>query len=455
MKELLISSLLGVAVLGLDLLRLRKAILPVILLGLGAILLSLIADWSIPQNPFSNHMLLMDQFALTAIGVLSLITLLWFALTSDGFASDSRRTDLYSLVLFSFAGAVILVSYTNMVMMFLGIEILSIPMYVLAASKKGNLLSNEAGFKYFFLGAVASAVLLFGIALVYGATGTFDFTELTAAITAGPASSSLLYAGVSLILAGFAFKASVAPFHFWAPDVYQGTPTTFTALMSSVVKGAAFLALYRLISGPLNSILGEYTNLLAIMAALTLVISNILAAVQTNVKRMLAYSGISHAGFLLAAVMIPGADGGNLLFYVLTYGLAAITSFAVLNTVSSYQEGSEEFTSFHGLVRRNPVLAGAMTLALLSMAGIPPLSGFMAKYLVISGTVQSGYLWLAIVMILTSVVGVYYYLRLIVAMFTPVENSGRIVLRGLQHFVYVLLSFLLVALFFGAGVFGA
>jgi NADH-quinone oxidoreductase subunit N len=224
--------------------------------------------------------------------------------------------------------------------------------------------------------------------------------------------------------------------------------------MSSVVKAAGFFALYRLASGPFSAVMSDFAGMFAFLAALTLVVSNLMAAVQTNVKRMLAFSSISHAGFMLAAVMNSDTTTpGILMYYALTYGIASITSFAVLHVVSSYQDGAMEFSSFKGLVRRNPYLAGAMTLSLLSMAGIPPLAGFMAKYYIISSVISGGMMWLAVIMILTSVVGVYYYLRVIIQLFTPVENAGRIVLRGLQHYTYILLSILMIALFFAAGFF--
>ncbi len=451
MKELLISSLLGVSVLALDLLKLRKAIFPVIIAGLTALIISLFADWNQAANPFGNNMLLMDHFALASIGVLALLSIFWFFTTSEAFGTDSRRTDLYALTLFSFAGAVILVSCTNMVMLFLGIEILSIPLYVLASSKKHNVRSNEAGFKYFFLGSVASAIMLFGIALVYGSTGSFDFAEIAVRSAQGLHRVSWMSAGVILIIAGFAFKVSAAPFHFWAPDVYQGTPTPFTGLMASVVKGAAFLALFRVLAGPLAGTGEISTTVLAFLAGLTLIVSNIMAAVQTNVKRLLAFSSISHAGFMLGAVMVPGSSGDVIAFYVLTYGLSSIGTFAILQIVSSYQNDADDISSLNGLVRRNPLLAGTFTLCLLSMAGIPPLSGFMAKYFVITSVVNSSFVWLAVIMILTSVIGVYYYLRLIVSMFTPVENSGRIVLRDGQRIAFITLSAVLLILFFAAG----
>ncbi|MCC6600256.1 MAG: NADH-quinone oxidoreductase subunit N [Crocinitomicaceae bacterium] len=453
MKELLIVSLAGIAVLAADVIKFRKAVLPIAVASLFSLIFFCIVDWGRNENPMDNNMLLFDNFALGFTAILTFISLCWFLITTEYFGNDARRTDLYALTLFSICGAVLMVSYTNLVMLFLGIEILSIPLYVLAASKKGDRLSNEAGFKYFFLGSLASAILLFGIAMVYGATGSFDLGIISTASTAMSSPTPLLNAGIVMIFAGFAFKVSAAPFHFWAPDVYQGSPTPVTAFMATVVKGAAFAAMFRLFSGTFGSFIETYGDVIAIISALTLIIANIVAAVQTNVKRLLAYSSISHAGFMLGAILsAQNGDPKILLYYILTYGIASLTSFIVLYHVSAYQQGAEDFNAFKGLVKRNPVLAGAMTLAVLSMAGIPPLSGFLAKYFVISSVLQSGYLWLVIIMILTSVVGAYYYLRIIIAMFTPLENSGRIVVSDFQKYLFLLLSLLMVGLFFAAAI---
>ena len=454
MKEILIISLLGIVVLAVDLMKLRKLVMPVTITGLAALFICSFLDWGHNEIPFAQYggMLVFDNYALAFTMVFSFIGILWFLMTSDAYDGQTqKRTDIYALSLFSMCGAVVLASFSNLVMMFLGVEILSIPLYVLAASDRKNILSNEAGFKYFFLGSLASAILLFGIALIYGAAGSFDLHKIHDVITSSYQFTPLMCAGTILILVGFSFKISVAPFHMWAPDVYQGSPTIITAFMATIVKAAAFAGMYRLFATSLFPIPEVFTKVMAIMAGLTLIVSNVVAVTQTNSKRLLAYSSLSHAGFLLGFVMMSqNAPVKYLLYYTLTYGLASLTAFSVMQHVSNIQNGDESFDAFKGLVKRNPVMAGAMTISLLSMAGIPPLSGFLAKYYVITNVLSGGYLTLAIVMIFVSVVAAYYYLKLISIMFTPIENAGRIVVGGLQKSLYVILSLLIIALFFAA-----
>lgn len=453
MKELLLTSILGVIVLGFDILKLRKFVFTLVIVSLVSLIAFVAADWGGNENPFANNMLLMDNYALAFVAVFAVVLLFWFILSKEYFAAEKRTADLYALVLFSMCGAMVMASFSNLVMLFLGVEILSIPIYVLAASKRGDVLSNESGFKYFFLGAVASAILLFGIALIYGAAGSFSLNEIAAFLGAQTTTPVLVSAGVVLIIAGFAFKVSVAPFHLWAPDVYQGAPTMITALMATLVKAAAFAALYRLFAGAFAAIASEFGNALAWLSAITFVAANVVAVVQPGVKRLLAYSSISHAGFMLAAVItIKSASAAALIYYSLVYSLASLGSFAVLYHVSKMQDGRDDYEAFRGLIKRNPAMTGTMTIALLSMAGIPPLSGFLAKYFIISNVVNDGYTALAIVMVLTSVIAVYYYLRLISSIFTPIENAGRIVTSSMSRIAFIVLSLLLVSLFFCAGV---
>jgi NADH-quinone oxidoreductase subunit N len=318
----------------------------------------------------------------------------------------------------------------------------------LAASDRKNIVSNEAGFKYFFLGALASAVLLFGIALLYGACGTFEVSEISSIIGAGNYSALMTF-GVTLMIAGFAFKVSVAPFHMWAPDVYQGAPTPVTAYMATIVKGAAFAGFFRLFGQSITSFPETFQTAIAWMIAITLILANLIAIVQSSSKRLLAYSSISHAGFMLGFIlMAQDAPAKYLLYYVLTYGIASLTAFSVLNHVASIQNGDDSLHAFKGLVKRNPIMAGAMTVSLFSMAGIPPMSGFLAKYYVISGLLSGGYVLLVVLMVITSAIGAWYYLRLIMAMFTPIENAGRIVVGEVQRLLYLLLTVLIIALFF-------
>lgn len=453
MKEIIIISVLGIVVLALDILKMRKLILPLTVAGLTALVACSILDWGHNEVPFAQYggMLLFDNYALAFTSVFGILGIFWLLMNSDQYApTSSKRTDIFALMIFSMCGAVVLASYTNLVMLFLGVEILSIPVYVLAASDRKNVLSNESGFKYFFLGALASAILLFGIALVYGACGSFDMNIIHEKVSGGVNNGLMLF-GSALMLVGFCFKISVAPFHMWAPDVYQGAPTPITAYMATIVKGAAFAGMFKLFGSALMPLPASLLTAMAVMVFITLVLSNFIALVQTSSKRLLAYSSVSHAGFMLGFVMMAqNAPAKYLLYYVLTYGIASLTAFSVLNHVASFQNGDDSQNAFKGLVKRNPVMAGAMTVSLFSMAGIPPLSGFLAKYYVITELLSGGYIYIVIAMVITSAVGAYYYLRLIMTMFTPIENAGRIVVGNLQRSLYVILTILIIALFFAA-----
>jgi NADH-quinone oxidoreductase subunit N len=453
MKEILIISLLGIVVLALDVLKMRKLVLPVTVIGLLGLIGVSIADWGLNEIPFAQYggMLQFDQTALSFTIIFAFIALFWFILAGDSYsAGSSQRTDIFALVIFSLCGAVVLSAYTNLVMLFLGVEILSIPVYVLAASDRKNVLSNESGFKYFFLGSLASAILLFGISLTYGAVGSFNLDALQQHLSGGTY-SPLALAGAALMLVGFCFKISVAPFHLWAPDVYQGAPTSITAYMATIVKGAAFAGMYKLFGSALLPLPEAFTAALVFMAGLTLIASNLMAVVQSNTKRMLAFSSISHAGFMLGFVLAASTTPVKyLIFYTLTYSTASLISFFVVQQVAAIQQNDDTLNAFKGLIKRSPAMAISLTVALLSMAGIPPLSGFLAKYYVISNMVRTDHMALVIIMILTSAIGAVYYLRVIAAVFTPIENAGRIMISDRMRRTMVVLSALLVVFFFAA-----
>jgi NADH-quinone oxidoreductase subunit N len=453
MKEIVIISLLGIAVLALDVLKMRKLVLPVIMIGLLGLIGVSIADWGLNETPFAQYggMLTFDNTALSFTIVFASIALLWFILAGDNYtAGTSQRTDIFALVLFSLCGAVVLSAYTNLVMLFLGVEILSIPVYVLAASQRKNVLSNEAGFKYFFLGSLASAVLLFGISLCYGAVGSFELKAIQEHLSGGYY-SPLVLAGSALMLIGFAFKISVAPFHLWAPDVYQGAPTPVTAYMSTIVKGAAFAGMFKLFGSALQPLPEAYSTAIVFMIAVTLIASNITAVVQTDTKRMLAFSSISHAGFMLGFVLTASTTSPKyLIYYTLTYSIASLISFFVIQHVAAIQNEDASTDAFKGLIKRSPVMAVSMTVALLSMAGIPPLSGFLGKYYVITNVIEHEHMALVIIMVITSAIGAFYYLRVIGAIFTPIENAGRIMVSDSTRRTLAVMSILLVVLFFAA-----
>jgi len=441
MTILLISALLGVILLALEIFKLRSLMFPVIVLSLLGILAGTVIDWGISENIMQQNMMMNDAFALRSIAILTLLALGWFITQRKAIEETGNSADLYALLAFSFCGALLMTNFTNMVMLFLAIEILSIPLYVLAASKRGSKASNESGFKYFILGSTASAILLFGITLIYGVTGTFDLYRIHDFI-AENTSSTLLMTGIGMVLVGFGFKISAAPFHFWAPDVYQGAPTPITGWMATVVKGAAVLGMYRLFKGAFDGAMPALEGIIALLVAMSLIIANGMAAIQSNVKRMLAYSGISHAGFMLASLLLVSFDPTSIFFYILSYGAASLLAFVILYNLG--KEHGEDLNVFHGLAQKNPMSAALLSISLLSMGGIPPLAGFFGKYFIIQGIIQN-HTWIAIVMILTSVVGMYYYLKVILAMYS--KQTSAIQLQEGNRWILSLMAVALMVMF--------
>jgi NADH-quinone oxidoreductase subunit N len=426
MKGLLILSALGMLAMLAQIFQLKKLLLPMVLLGIVAAFVSNAMEW---QHPFSfeyfDNMISFDKPALAFSGVILLTAFLWFIVAHDYFKTGTHMVDHYVLVLFALVGALMLCSFKNMTTLFLGVEILSIPMYVLAASKKQDVRSNEAGFKYLIMGSFASGFLLFGIALIYGASGTFDLAGISTYIHNNINDLPLFfYLGILFILVAMSFKVSAAPFHFWAPDVYEGSPTLITALMSTVVKTAAFAAFMRLYLMGFAEISQFWAVLLSIIIALSLIIANLSAAMQSSVKRMLAYSSISHAGFMLMVVLANQRSNISidaLLYYSLAYSVGSIGAFAILYQVG--KSGSESFDVFNGLGKRSPFLAFCMAVAMLSLAGIPITAGFFAKYFVFTTMIGTSYKWLLILAVITSAIGAYYYLKVIIAMYFSTASS--------------------------------
>jgi NADH-quinone oxidoreductase subunit N len=427
-----------------EIFKFKKVLYPLVLIGILAAYALGFTEWNANYNieMFSN-MIRFDNVALAFSGVILATAFFWFILANDYFEKD-HVTDHFALVLFALVGALMLTAFSNMTTLFLGIEILSIPMYVLAASRKRDLASNEAGFKYLIMGSFASGFLLFGIALIYGATGSFDLMAIRAYISHNGADlPAFFYAGVLLVLVAMLFKVSAAPFHFWAPDVYEGSPTVITALMSTIVKTAAFAAFMRLFLVTFGGVNETWGIVLAVVIALSLVVSNITAATQQSVKRMLAYSSISHAAFMLMAILANNrgmASVSAILYYSLAYSIGSIAAFTVVYHVSKQESGSSNIEAFNGLAKRHPLMAVCMTVAMLSLAGIPVTSGFFAKYFVFSLLIGTSYNWLIILAILTSAVGVYYYFKVIIAMYfkAPAKEDGITI--DSSHVVLLLLT---------------
>ncbi len=373
------------------------------------------------MNIFSfdtRGLLAFDRFALLASLISNICTLAFFLLSSkDMERVGINYSDYFALIFFVLAGVVVSVSFKSLLMLFLGIEIISIPLYILAGSDKRNLKSNEASLKYFLMGSFSTGIMLMGIALVYGATGTFK-TGIPYAFAPDKV-PVLMIAGMMLLLFALSFKVSAAPFHFWTPDVYYGAPTVFTSFMATVVKAASFIAFMRLFNEAFADIQTEWKLLVAIITAATLFIGNLTAVFQQSVKRMLAYSSISQAGFMMLAVYALNNDAREgLILYAAAYSLATIGVFGLLSKMNDYT-----FDGFNGFAKQQPLVAATLVVLLLSLAGIPLTAGFLSKFYMLRATINAGSLWLALFAVLMAAVSVYYYFRLIQAMYFKTGNG--------------------------------
>jgi NADH-quinone oxidoreductase subunit N len=446
MNALYVISGLGILTLVAEFANFKKLLPALIFVGLVAAGWFIWMDWGTATTYF-QEMLVFDQPALAFAGLIIDVTLLWFWMASSWFHTDSHQTDRMSLVLFVVAGAVLLCSFNNLAMLFLGIEIMSIPLYVLAGSRKNSTSSTEAAFKYFLMGSFATGFLLFGIALIYGATGSFNIKTISDALWISGDTAGFVYPGILLLLVGLAFKISAVPFHFWAPDVYEGSPTEITALMSTVVKIGAIAAFIRIFSA-LHETYASWAVVLQVMMILTLIVPNITAVYQSSVKRMLAYSSVGHVGFLLLAFVAATAAGtraDSVIYYYLTaYAFSSLAAFTVL-TIVERQTGSTSIESFRGLNAKHPLLAFTMTVAMMSLAGIPPLSGFFAKYMVLASALSQGYVIVVILAVIMSLVGVYYYFRVIVTMYFGEPPTSSDTVKPLTKVLLILLVAAIVA----------
>ncbi|HSK12204.1 MAG TPA: NADH-quinone oxidoreductase subunit N, partial [Phnomibacter sp.] len=359
-------------------------------------------------------MLQTSRFGLLMNGIILLASLMYFIVSGRHIEQVSKHVaDHYALIFFILAGAGISTSFVNLLMLFLGIEIMTIPLYILTGADKRNLKSNEASLKYFLMGAFSTGIMLMGIAMIYGGTGSFMVAKMN--IEATPLSYYLV-TGVLLLLISMSFKVSAVPFHFWTPDVYDGAPTVFTSFMATIVKVAAFSAFVLLFADSTSVFPREKWKLvIAIIIALTLIVGNITAVFQQSVKRMLAYSSISQAGFMMFAVFsFNYISNEGIIIYAAAYCFATIGLFAVLLKMDDYT-----FEGFNGLAKREPQLAALASIFLLSLAGIPITAGFFGKYYMVASALRSGgsYLWLVIIAMLCAAISVYYYFRVIQAMY--------------------------------------
>lgn len=352
------------------------------------------------------------------------ITILLFFLGGFSFSNHrSHQSELYALMLFALCGGIVLFGFQNLVTLFLGVEILSIPLYVLAGSNKTDLRSNEASVKYFLMGAFATGFLLFGIALVYGSSGSFDLYKIHQ-FSLENSKDLMFNAGAVLMLVALAFKVSMAPFHMWSPDVYQGSPSLITAFMMSVVKISAFFAFFKMMSIGFFGITGEWINIVGVLIIITLFLANVMGLAQSNAKRMLAYSSVSHVGYLgLIFFGLNNLSAYNLAFYLFAYSLATIGVMMCLIWVEKLKRETS-YNAFKGLAHTEPLLAVAAAISMLSMAGIPLTAGFMGKFSIFAQAIETTP-FLVLVAVLGSAISIAYYLRLIMVMFFPKESSFK------------------------------
>lgn len=367
-------------------------------------------------------MMSFDRFSLLFQSIAFLSAFLYLLLSArDMEKVGVNYAEYFSLIFFILCGIAMVSAFRSLLILFLGIEIISIPLYILTGSDKRNLKSNEASLKYFLLGAFSTGLMLMGIALIYGAVGSFD-TAAIGVLTEGKP-SALLVAGMLLLLFSMSFKASVAPFHFWTPDVYDGAPTVFTSFMATIVKAAVFIAFIRLFDEAFGNLQPQWKLFVAIVTAATLFIGNITAVFQQSVKRMLAYSSIAQAGFMMLSLYAMNTDAKEgLLLYTVAYSFATIGIFAVLIKMNDYT-----FDGFNGFAKQQPLLAATTTIFLLSLAGIPLTGGFLAKFYMLKAAMGAGKnLWLVIFAVLMAAVSVYYYFRVIQAMYFKEGTAARI-----------------------------
>jgi NADH-quinone oxidoreductase subunit N len=421
MNTLIAITALGVLTLLLEILNFRKAIVPLTIVGLLAILGLTYTEFNTPAS-YYNNMIVVSKFSAAFSALFIVLTVFLVAMAHDFYEDHQTKiSDFIAIKIFMLAGAVAMVSFGNLAMFFLGIEILSISLYILAASNRLNVKSNEAGMKYFLMGSFASGIILFGICLIYGAMGTFDVAE----ITDWSRSAELpiwFPIGIAMVTIGMLFKVAAVPFHFWAPDVYEGSPTLTTATMSTLVKVVAVATLYKLLTAMNADISDAFINIIIVISIASMTVGNIMALKQTNVKRMLAFSGISHAGFMLMVLLSISTSAGSLLYYTTAYSLAGIAAFAVILYVCKNKD-NEDILNFNGLGKNNPLMAAVLTAALLSMAGIPIFAGFFAKLVLFNQTIEAGYLVVVIAGVINSIISVGYYFKLILAMYGKEPNE--------------------------------
>ncbi len=394
-----------------------------------------------------NGMIVVDNFSVFFEVIILIITFLTVLISMSYLERMGiNYGEYYSLLLLSAVGMIILSSSMDLVSLFIGLEIMSIAIYILAGFNREHIKSNESALKYFLLGSFATGFLLYGMALVYGASGTTNIREIALKISPNP----LIITGIGFIIIGFAFKISLVPFHMWTPDVYEGAPTSVTAFMAAGVKVSVFAAFLRILSVSFPSIATDWSKILWALSIITMTVGNIIALAQTNLKRMLAYSSIAHSGYILIG-FVSGGDLGSssILFYLLAYTFMNIGAFSVIILLGRGKEEGDELSDFSGIGFRRPFLSLCMTVFMLSLAGIPPTAGFVGKFYIFSSAVKAGYIDLAVIGVLNSFISLYYYLRVIVYMYMREPKKEEIITESRPALSFALLISLIATLYIG------
>lgn len=447
MNVLILTSVLGIVAMVSEIFGFKKSIWYLVIAALAGIFFVNLQDWDTARR-YYDDMVFIDNYAIAFMGLLLFLAILWVFLSKDQYESEEFNiSDHYAQIIFSLTGALVLVSYSNLSMLFLGVEIMSIPLYILAGSRKKDLASNEAALKYFMMGAFATGFLLFGITLIYGVTGSFNLGLIQQYTTDHVDGLPVMfYAGVVMIMVGLGFKVSAFPFHFWAPDVYEGAPILISAFMATIVKTAAFGGFYRLFSVCFTDVSGHWAGSLSIVIAATILVGNVMAVYQVNMKRMLAYSGIAQAGYLLLTLLILNNNSANaLIFYVGSYAIATLCAFGGLYWVIKLK-GNDGLESFNGLAKSNPVLSFVMTVSMLSLAGIPPAAGFFAKFYLFTVLMENGYLMLVVLAVVGSLISVYYYFKIIIRMYGNAEETISLPISFYNKAILVMIVVAILAL---------
>ena len=389
------------------------------LIGLVGAAIASVFLWN--SDAHSMGVIRSDNFALFINLVLCVIGILTVLLSNEVIEREHIPAgEYYALTLFAICGMMMMAAATDLLVIFVALEILSLAVYVLTGIRRSSAAGAEAAFKYFLLGAFSSAFFLYGVAFTFALSGSTRIEEIGMVLSAGASGSpnTVTLLAVGLLAVGFAFKVSAVPFHMWTPDAYEGAPTIVTAFMSTGVKAAAFAAFARVFLSPLEPLQAHWIPVLSVIAGVTMIFGTVVGVVQTNVKRMLAYSSIAHAGYLLLGIVSANSAGkAAILFYLLAYAVTNIGALGIVALLGTGQHQHDELRDFGGLWRSRPGLAGLMTVFLLSLGGIPPTAGFIGKWYIFSAAVQEGHYWLAVIGVLTSVVSVFFYLRIVVMMY--------------------------------------